>query len=135
MDFTGVSFQPDPNNPSQSNATASPGAAAIGSLGKKLGGLKTTFSNMKSPFNKQTSHPPPKPPSKDFLTTNHQPSTSEDNLNRPYEDETISRGATNNHVAVSGRHFLCCIICTVHLYWSDFLAKAKIFFDPCLYSI
>ena len=99
-------FQPDPNNPSQSNAVASPGAAAIGSLGKKLGGLKSTISNMKMPFNKQTSHTPPKPPSKDFLTSNHQPSTSEDNLNRPYEDETISRGATNNHVGVSRRRFL-----------------------------
>ena len=58
---------------------------------------------MKMPFNKQTSHTPPKPPSKDFLTSNHQPSTSVDNLNRPYEDETISLGATNNHVGVSGR--------------------------------
>ena len=56
---------------------------------------------MKIPFNKATTNTPPKPPSKDFLATNHQPSNGDDSFNTPYEDETVNRGATNNHQGVS----------------------------------
>ena len=73
----------------------------MGSLGKKLGALKTSISTMKMPFNKSTASTPPKPPSKDFLVTNHQPVNGDDSLNRPYEDEEVARGAVNNHQGVS----------------------------------
>ena len=130
-----ILFQPDPNNP-QANATASPGAA-IGSIGKNITKLKTAISHVKMPFKQNPSQTPPKPPSKDFLATNHQPvgpgaSSSEDNIHRPYEDETVSRGsggAVNNHNAVSKSLRMCCVRAGVKSHSrSHFFGRSQILF-------